>query len=232
MDKSQSLTNYLNTADLPAVSDDQLAVALQETAAESTTGGGGNVDYLSFSGKTGRYSLGRQQDEIDPQLLYLVEPQSFVAGWVCWKGSKPIDRIEWSIYQKHEQAVDQSNLEDHGPYRESAGEGWQALLGFGSIATDARHSLVKFSSTSKSGRNSIGDLMREIGLRAAAAEPSMPLIFFRSETFESNGQTNYKPILEVETWVTRDAVAAYIDGSLDIDELVAGQKPKKGRKKK
>jgi hypothetical protein len=231
----KSLTAFLDTANLPALDGGQVADALAEAADDATTGGGGNVDYLSFSGKTGRYSLGRQNEEIDPEQLYLVEPHTFIGGWVCWKNSKPLDRIEWSVYKAAEQAVDKPDLEDHGPYRESAGEGWQQLLGFGLVSCDEMHSMVKFSSTSKSGRNTIGDLMKEIGARSAAEEPSLPLVYFDKDTFEAQGVTNYKPVLKVEVWVSRDSAAAYMDGDMSIDALVGGDQPRKkrkGRKKK
>jgi hypothetical protein len=231
---TNELTKFLDTDNLPAVDGGALANALTEAADDATTGGGGaNVDYLSFSGKTGKYSLGREQADIDPDQLYLVEPKTFIGGWVCWKDSKPIDRIEWSVYKAKEQAVDIDDLEDHGPYRESAGEGWQQLLGLGLIGCDAVQSQVKFSSTSKSGRNSIGDLMKEIAVRALAEEPSLPLIYFDSVTFEAQGNKNYKPVMQVDTWVTRASAAAYLAGDLSEDQLLAGDKPKKrGRKKK
>jgi hypothetical protein len=226
-----SLTQFLDSANLPAVDEGALANALTEAADDATTGTN-NVDYLSFSGKTGKYSLGRDQKNIDPEMLYLVEPKTFIGGWVCWKNSKPIDRVEWSVLRAKEQAIQREDLEDHGPYRESAGEGWQQLLGFGLIGCDVILSQVKFSSTSKSGRNSIGDLMKEIGVRSAAEEPSLPLIYFGETTFESNGQTNYKPVFEIEAWVTRDSAAAYIDGSLSEEQLLAGERPKKKRRRK
>jgi hypothetical protein len=231
---TNELTKFLNADNLPAVDGGELANALTEAADDATTGVGGNVDYLSFSGKTGKYSLGREQADIDPDQLYLVEPKTFIGGWVCWKNSKPIDRIEWSIYKAKEQAVDINDLEDHGPYRESAGEGWQQLLGLGLIGCDAVQSQVKFSSTSKSGRNSIGDLMKDIAVRAVAGEPSLPLIYFDSVQFEAQGNKNYKPVLQIDTWVTRDSAAAYIDGSLSEEQFLAGKRPKKksGRKKK
>jgi hypothetical protein len=234
---ANELTKFLNTKDLPSIDGSQLAGVLAEAANDAMTSGGGNIDYLSFSGKTGKYALGRNHDEIDPDQLYLVETRTFIAGYVCWKNSKPIDRIEWSIIRAadpmdEEQAVEVDDLEDHSPYRENAGEGWQQLLGCGLIACDAMHSQVKFSSTSKSGRNSIADLMHEIGARAEVNEPSMPLIYFDRTTFQANGATNYKPLLAVEAWVTRESAAAYFEGSLSEEKLVAGHKPRKKRSRK
>jgi hypothetical protein len=228
---ANSLTQFLNTTNLPAIDGDAMAGALSDAADAATSGGGAGFDFLSFSGKTGRYSLGRNSDEVDPDQLYIVEPQSFISGWVCWKNSKPEHRIEWSVYKAAEQAVEEDELEDHGPYRKNAGEGWQQLLGFGLIGMDAVFSQVKFSSTSKSGRNSIGDLMQEIGARSAAKEPNMPLISFSSTSFEAQGQTNYKPVLVIDAWATRDSVAAYLEGNLNEDQLIAGDKPKARAKK-
>ena len=74
--------------------------------------------------------------------------------------------------------------------------------------------------------------MKEIGSRAASEEPSLPLIYFDSTTFESNGQTNYKPVLAVEAWVTREDASSYLDGDLTEQQLVSGDKPKKKSRKK
>jgi|6_EtaG_2_1085325.scaffolds.fasta_scaffold00782_15 hypothetical protein len=228
---AKSLTSYLDNANLPAVDGNALANALNEAADEATTGGASSVDYLSFSGKSGEYSLGRDQSGIDPDQLYLVEPHSFIEGWLCWKNSKPIARIEWSVLRRAEQSVHKDSLEDHGPYRESSGEGWQQLLGFGLLTCDNAFAQVKFSSTSKSGRNSIGDLMKAIGVRSAAEEPDMPMIYFGATEFEAQGNKNYKPLLDVEAWVSRESAAAFLAGEMSKADLIDGHTPKKKRKK-
>lgn len=224
---SNSLTAFLGNANLPALSDEDMAAALQEHSDENPTAGG--VTYLSFSGKTGRYSLGRNKDDVDPDDLFLLEPQSIIEGWVCWKSNKPVSRVEWSIYQRKAQAVREEDLEDKGPYRINMGEGWQPLLGFGVMSTDGEMASIKFSVTSKSGRNAVDDMIEEIKKRMQAGEPSMPLIGFDSETFVAQEQTNYKPSLIVETWVTREAAAAYFAGDLNLDGLIEGKAPKKKR---
>ena len=223
---STSLTAFLQSPTGTALATTaELANALSEVADDASSGSG--INYLSFSGKTGLYALGRDQDEINPEQLYMVGPQTFVGGWVCWKGSKPIDRIEWSVLRAHEQAVAKEDLKDYGPYRESAGEGWQQLLGFQAITMDALRGEIKFSATSKSGRNAIAGLMKEIGARAAAGEPHIPLISFDAVVFEAQGQKNFKPVLGVETWVTNASATAYMIDEMTDKELVEGVKPKK-----
>ena len=227
-----SLTKYLDADNLPSINYDDMAGALYDAADDATTGSGSNVDYLSFSGKTGLYSLGRDKEDIDPDQLYLVEPQTFVSGWVCWKDSSRVDSLEWSVYKAAEQAGAREDLQDHGPYRAGTNEGWSQEIGFGAIGCDAQLSQVKFSSSSKSGRNSVGDLMKEIGRRSASQEPNMPLITFGKTTFESQGNKNFKPVFEVEMWVQRLSAAAYLNGDLTEEQLIAGDEPKKPKKKK
>tara|TARA_R110002096_G_scaffold342807_1_gene535881 strand:+ start:1239 stop:1862 length:624 start_codon:yes stop_codon:yes gene_type:complete len=207
-----------------------MASALAEVSDD--VGGQSGTQYLSFSGKTGNYALGRNKDGMDPDDLFLLEPQSIIQGWVCWKANKPVDRVEWSIYKRATHAVTESDLEDHGPYRTNMGEGWQSLLGFGVLSTDGQITSIKFSATSKSGRNAIGDLTEEIKKRMMAGEPAMPLIAFDSEEFTAQEQKNFKPKFIIEGWVTRESAGAFFDGDLTLDQLEAGDAPKKKRKKK
>jgi len=224
---NNALMKYVEDANLPAMSDEAMANALQDAGGEAASGGESGVQYLSFSGKSGTYQLGQNKEE--PEGLFIVEPQSIVTGWICWLKSKPIDRVEWSIYQA-EKAIAEDELEDHGPYRETHGEGWFQSLGFGCLSLDDGDVQVKFSNNSKSGRNAIRDLMDEIRKRVLAGEPSMPVIEFDAEEFTAQDQKNYKPLLSVEAWVSREAVAAWRDGSLDQDKLLAGETPKKKKR--
>lgn len=224
-----SLTQYLAGDNLPVIEGDALAKALAAATEDATTGGGDGPDYLSFSGKSGLYSLGRDKVEIDPDQLYLVETQSFSSGWICWLKSKPVDRLEWSVFKPPSPLPTEDDLEDHGPYRQASGDGWQQQLGFGAIGCDKVLSQLQFSTSSKSGRNSVGDLSKEIGTRSSAGEPHMPVIFFDSVEFEAQGNTNYKPVFTVEAWVGRPSAAAYLNGDMTVEQLVAGDAPKKLR---
>ena len=78
---ANALSEFIGNSNLPALSNEDMAAALQESLNENASGGG-DVDYLSFSGKTGAYSLGRDKDDMDPETMYLLEPQSLIEGWV------------------------------------------------------------------------------------------------------------------------------------------------------
>jgi len=228
VESDKALTPFLVSDLLPDLTDEDMALALQDHEDESVSLSGA-VTYLSFSGKTGSYSLGRNKDDVDPEELFLLEPKSFIEGWICWKSNKPVGRIEWSLYQRKAQAVAKDDLEDFGPYRKNMGEGWRPLLGFGVVTTDGQATPIKFTASSTSACNSISDMFKQARQRMQVSEPSMPIISFDSEPFTAQEQTNQKPVFLVESWVTRAAAAAYFDGSLELDELIEGKAPKKKR---
>ena len=225
---SKSLAAFVQTSELPALSENQISDALSEITGDSVQS---NVQYMSFSGKTGNYAMGRVRDEPGEE-LFIVEPQSVVEGWVCWKGQRPIDRIEWSVYERAKAKVDQEQLPDHSPYRESAGEGWSRLLGFGSVGTESDDVHVKFTSTSTSGRNAVQDLLSAISDRAASGEPHIPVIEYSQEQFEAQEQKNWKPKFEIKAWIERASGEAFMNGKLSLDNLLAGKKPKRNGKRK
>jgi hypothetical protein len=216
-----SLTAYLSSADLPDISDDQMIAALSETTEEQRTGTGLNVQYLAFSGKTGSYALGRARTDVHDQ-LFVIEPKSVVEGWICWKASKPVDRVEWSIFNKRA-AVAEPDLPDHAPYNTKTGEGWHRALGFGCVSMDGAQTSVKFVTNAVSGRNAITDLLNEIVRRMTSGAPSMPIFEFAAEQFTAQGAVNYKPKFVIHGWATRPEVEAFFAGSTDLDALLYGE---------
>ena len=217
-----SLTAYLADAALPEISDDQMIAALAETTDEQRTGTGLNVQYLAFSGKTGSYSLGRERDDVSDDQLFILEPKSVIEGWICWKNSKPVDRVEWSIFNKRA-AVTEPDLADHAPYNLKTGEGWHRALGFGCISTDGAATNVKFVTNSVSGRNAITDLLNEIVRRMSSGSPSLPIFGFSAEQFTAQGATNYKPKFVIQGWAIRPEVEAFFAGSTTLEALLYGE---------
>ena len=65
VESDKALTPFLVSDNLPDLTDEDMALALQEHEDEHPSSGG--VTYLSFSGKTGNYSLGRNKDDVDPE---------------------------------------------------------------------------------------------------------------------------------------------------------------------
>ena len=224
---------FVSGNELPVLSDAALADAIeqaQQNTGESSANSAA-VQYLSFSGKTGIYALGKNREDIDPEALFLVEPMSFTDGWICWKASKPVDRVEWSYFDQGG-SVREADLQDHGPYNSAMGEGWSVLRGVGCVSLDNEATQIKFSSNSISAKNSINDLLGEIKDRSRRKDAPIPIVHFDKQQFEAQGAKNWKPNFVVEAWVTRESATAYTAGSLTLDELVSGVTVKKVTKKK
>ena len=85
---TSDLLAFVSGNELPVLSDAALADAIE--TAQAATGAAARdttfTQYLSFSGKTGVYALGKDRDDVDPEALFLVEPMTFTDGWIQQAG--------------------------------------------------------------------------------------------------------------------------------------------------
>jgi hypothetical protein len=194
------------------VSQQALAEALRAGSKAVSTGGGGGssgVEYVSFSGKSGEITYGREREDLDQTEEFLLDPLSAHLGWVCWVNSKPVARHEWLMHEPAN-AVGHLDLEDKGPYTR-AQDGWQPLIGFGFVSPETGVE-YKFSTNSKSGRNAVSDLISEISDRVEAGDPSVPLFRFGREKFQAQGEWNWKPKFDVVEWLEMGEASAMLAG--------------------
>lgn len=205
-----SLTAYAKGGNLPTLDANAMAQALSSVSAQESTGSAGeNVEYVSFSGKTGQITYGRDRLDLPQNEAFLMEPRSAFRGWVCWKDNKPVARHQWSIYQP-QLAVPEHELEDKGPYSRQQ-DGWQSMLGFGFMSADGAEQF-SFSTNSTSGKNSVTDLFNEIAQRTLRGEPNFPLFFFTREKFQAQGEWNFKPKFDVDEWLTEAEAMEMLQG--------------------
>lgn len=216
-----------------AVMDTQEAAAiLEKELAGVSTGSQQGVVYANFSGKMGRYSVGKNKEDIDPERLFFMDFRFTIKGWNCWKGNKPVDKHRWRALDRNS-AVAENELEDHGPYNDRLGEGWRPMVGFWAKDFDDADTTYEFTTDSVSGRNSVDDLMQEVIARVKVKEPCFPVFCFEREEFEAQGQTNWKPIFEVEGWLTEEQVGLVLAGTgYSLDDALSGKKPTKAQLKK
>ena len=216
---STSLTAYAKGGNLPSLDKDAMAKALASAGAEESTGSATDgVEYVSFSGKTGAITYGRDRDDLDQNELFLMEPRSAFRGWVCWKGNQPVARHQWSIYQP-DLAVSKRDLDDKGPYERSQ-DGWHSMLGFG-FMSEGGEVQYQFSTNSISGKNAVADLFDEIAQRTIRGEPNFPLFYFIRDKFQAQGEWNFKPKFDIEEWITEDEAAAMLGGASEVEPETA-----------
>jgi len=224
---STSLAAYAKGGNLPTLDKDAMAKALASAGAEESTGSANEgVEYVSFSGKTGAITYGRDRDDLPQDELFLMEPRSAFRGWICWKDNTPVARHQWSIYQP-EMAIPERELEDKGPYTRQQ-DGWQSMLGFGFMSSEGEVVQYSFSTNSTSGKNAVADLFDEIAQRTIHGEPNFPLFYFSREKFQAQGEWNFKPKFAIEEWITEEEAAAMLGGEAEAEpepEKIAEPEP-------
>jgi hypothetical protein len=214
---STSLAAYAKGGNLPAIDKDAMAQALSAASSEESTGSASTgVEFVSFSGKTGALTYGRDREDLDQSEVFLMEPRSAFRGWTCWKDNKPVARHEWSIYQP-QMAIKERDLEDKGPYSR-AQDGWQSMLGFGFMSTEGELVQYQFSTNSISGKNTVSALFDEIAQRTLRGEPNFPLFCFTREKFQAKGEWNFKPKFVIEEWITEAEAAAMLGGEAEEEQ--------------
>ena len=97
-----------------------LASAMKESAVKDPRGSAGDSDYLNFSAKQGTYSIGSKQEAIDPDEMWVVNIASFEAGWICWKGGRPVATRLSNI---SDTSVPAPDMDEFGPF-DGDGDGW------------------------------------------------------------------------------------------------------------
>ena len=214
------LVSSIQNGGLSALSDVDIAKALTEVSTDSSIGGG-LAAYLSFSGKTGRYTIGQDKQEVGDDKRFVIDPMSIIKGWICWKNSAPVGKHQWSVYTP-EKAVPESELPDNGPYRANSGDGWHPVLGFTCFDTDSPGVPIEFHSSSKSGISSLQRLFAEMAARAKSGEPTVPVIGLGVESFASQGHKNYKPVFQVDMWTTSQIAIKFAAGDMSIQEFMQG----------
>lgn len=183
-----------------------MTAALKNTAAESLGSDlpEGGV-YVSFSGKTGRYSIGTEKEDADAEEIWLVNIFEFSAGWICWKGSNPVAKRMASIYGD---PVERPDPSEHGPFGQ--GEGWSPAKAM-MLRSIQRGIQGYWQGSAKSSNREFAKLEAEVARRLEEGLPAWPLIQMASEKFTAQGKTNYKPVIHIAGWLAMQQVNKMAD---------------------
>lgn len=178
--------------------------------------------YINFSGKMGKYSIGPDAEDADPNELWLVNVYAFEAGYVCWKGGQPVAKRLRSIYEEPVAAPDPM---EHGPFNPNLGEGWfnakamvmrsldRGIQGY--FGTNTKTALMQFSTVEAA-----------VAERMDKQAPCFPVLLLKKEQFVAHGQKNWKPVLEIYGWLGIRQINALgemapEDVSAAVDDLIA-----------
>jgi hypothetical protein len=195
-----------------------LAQKAAESAQNNPRGGApGGSDYMNFSGKRGVFTIGQENRKVGPDELWVVDVASFEEGWIAWKGGKPVSTRLANIYNGV--PVQAPQMDELGPFDSNKGEGWfQAKAWVMKSLDNEQQGYFKLNSVS--GVSAMAELIGAFSERAAAGEPAWPVIVLDVEEFEAQGFKNFKPVFDVQCWLTTEQLMAVANKEADINDFL------------
>jgi hypothetical protein len=171
-------------------------------------------DFINFTGKRGVYEIGTEKRDADPDELWVVNVASFEDGYVCWKGGQPMATRLYPMGT----AIPALDRSEHGPFPKD-GDGWSEAKAMTIRSVDTGQQGY-FKINSVSGVSEFANLQREVLARIRGGEAYWPVIKLGKEQFTAKGFKNFKPILEIDGWLSDEAVTALAEAMDSEDETV------------
>ena len=171
---------------------------IEGVRANAERGGGDFAPILKLD-QDGTWKYGMEDAPLEDGTRCMVLPSSFVHGWTCWKGGKPVDAVMGPIW---EPVAEESSLPDHGPYKGSM-EGWSATSGAAFVLEYGDK--LRYTPMSYGGRTALGELAAAFAQRLESEENAcIPLVTLESRSYyNKNYQRDVQvPVLEVVEWLT------------------------------
>lgn len=194
---------------------DRLIAAMEDTVDEGARGG--DVSYMSFSGKMGRIKIGVDGRGVEDGELFVVAPTMFSTGWICWKGGKPAAKRMAKLGQPK---IPEPDPDEFGPFT-SQKDGWSKARGI-VMKSLQNEEQIEFTNNSKSGVSVMADLQRDVLDRLKAGQPCVPIMHIGMEEFEAQGNNNFKPVFDVKVWITPEQLNQMAEPDFDPLSLVDG----------
>ncbi len=198
--------------DVKMKSSAELAKAMREELNDTPANVSGDGEFISFSGKSGRYAIGAEKRETDPDELFIVNIHDFKSGWMCWKGGAPVAK---RLAGDDEPRVMTPDMNEFGPFGES--EGWSAARSMSLISLDTGTQYF-FSTSSGSGVRAFRDLKELATARGERGDAAWPVFSLSSDTFKGQGYDIPKPKFDIDGWIDDENITEVKVGA-DLDAL-------------
>lgn len=191
--------------------------------AASSLGGGDSGVFIKFSGKTGEYTYGAEQEELEDGWKGAVNiAETAKLGWICWKDSEVVGEDMSLVLSGTKTA--KSQLEDHGPYDDDE-DGWTEQFSVELVELDIGEQML-LKNSSKSGLRAFGNLLNAYGKAIQKGqnlgddgEELIPVVEFSSTEFTpKNGKKKdkaYAPKFTIVDWISQSELQEQFGGEDD-----------------
>ena len=207
------------SAGLPSVA--SLSSALRTI--QTDVGDGGMV--LLKMDRTGHWVFGADQDEVEPDSVWAVNPFSFVHGYIAWGDG---------VVLADKMASVTDPLPETGPAPEAAKRGWEMQIGVTLACTNGEDKgmQARYSATSVGGKRAVQTLAAAIAEQVEKDQTKpVPLVALKKEHYQHKAYGRiYTPIFEITGWASLDSAEAPEAVEDVVDEEVAAEAPRRRRR--
>lgn len=200
---------------------DVLANALRNIRSGTDSG-----SLIKFSGKTGKVTMGVDNDEVSKDAEFAVNPFSFIQGYIAWNSTagEVVGEVMRPVTEP---------MPTPGEAPALAVKGWEVQLGFSvkCIFGDEEGTKARYTTSSYGGRKAVDKLGQAIAqqIQKDPTKP-VPVIAFDVESYQHKDKsrgTIYTPVFTILEWIgfEEDLVEADVvdDGYDDEPEVSAGE---------
>ena len=188
--------------------------------------------FLKFS--KGEWLLGQNDDEVALGRRLVANMNELSIGWIRWADGKPVERRLGLLAQGHKpEARDALGFTDQTLWEIDAASGkpkdpWNFTNEL-PMADPSDGEQMTFSSSSKGGIGSVGNLCKAYGREYRQREGFVPVIELGRDSYKhaEYGKT-YVPVLTIVDWVANGSVPAPASTS-DDEKPVATEKAATGK---
>lgn len=202
----------ISSSNVPAVSGNPFLDAADDMGAAS------GLLFTKFDGNVGKFSFGKDGDELELGTRVAINPSEFKAGYICWKDGSVQEEIMVRITEGKPPA--KGSLTDYGPYTDEQ-DGWseQSSMTFRDIESGDEY---QYKTSSKSGRIAIANLIRDYGKAFQRFPRKLAIVELGNTSFEAtNKQTGKKlgkkfaPVFKIVDWQDEGALVAKFAAQAD-----------------
>lgn len=182
-----------NLANLPQVK--SLSTALRTIQAD--VGPTGTV--IIKMDKTGHWVFGADQDEVEADSTWAVNPFSFVHGYIAWGDGEVLAEKMVSVSDPLPE------MDDAPP---SAKRGWEVQVGMSikCLTGEDKGLEARYTTTSAGGKRGVQTLAVAIA-EAVDKDPSkpVPVVLLKKEHYQHKSYGRiYTPLFDIQSWVSMD----------------------------
>ena len=207
------------SAGLPSVQ--SLSTALRVAAQQAAPAGG--VVILKMD-RTGHWVFGADQDEVEPESKWAVNPFSFLHGFIAWG--------DGTVLAEKLGPMTEPLPEVDAPPPQAA-KGWEMQVGFSlkCISGEDAGMEARFTATSVGGKRAVQELALAVAAQADK-DPALivPVVTLGKDHYQHKSYGRiYTPVFKVQEWVSMDGPDAD-KADADADEPAGGAAPKRRRR--